>query len=195
MSHPPLPGAPDPLRVVLSTEGRDGDRWRCRVRIQPSGLPVEIAGATLSFVDDEGAPAGPVVVLPVDGSLSEAVTLQARVRGPGRLPPGVLLRLTVFLGGTCEALVWDEAVTQREGFQDFLSGRTALPMGPAPPGRTLSSEEIVALAAAFPWLAEGTALPDAEKAFDAFQEDLLASMDLDDDESVTAEILRMLRDP
>jgi len=180
--------------VSLAIEGREGDRWQSRVRIRPRGVGVDLAGATLCFVDEDGAPSGPVVVLPLDGPLSDDVVLQAGVRGPERLPPGAVLRLTVFLAGTCEALVWDEPVARREGFQDFVAGRTLFAVGPASEGRNLTSEEIERLAAAFPWLAEAEPAPEAGKAFDVFQEDLLASMDLDEDESVTEEILRMLRE-
>jgi hypothetical protein len=188
---PPSP-ASGPLQVSLSIEGRDGDRWRGRVLIQPCGCPVDIDGATLSMVDGDGAPAGPVVVLPVEGLLSEAVALQASVRGPERLPPGATLRLTVFMGGT--SLVWDEPVTRREGFQDYLAGRTQLTPGPLPEGRNLTSEEIERLAGVFPWLAQSAAPSDAGKAFDAFREDLLASLDLDTQEPDTADLLRMLRE-
>ncbi len=192
MSDPPPTGCPDPLQVSLSVEGREADRWRCRVRIHPCGMAGEVAGATLSVVDEGGAPAGPVVVLPVEGVLTETVSLVASVRGPARLPPGAALRLTVFVGGT--TLVWDEPVVRREGFRDFLAGRSVLAPGPFPEGRNLTSEEIDRLAAAFPWLTEADAHADSGSAFEAFQQDLLSSMDLDEEESVTEEILRMLRD-
>ncbi len=192
MPDPSPPETEQPeLHMELALEGREGDRWRVRASISPIDRPVPIDGATVALVDQRNRPLGPAVVLPVAGEISDQADLYASIQGPAQLKPGSLLRCTAFFSGGHDQ-VCVEHVAPTRGFAGHVRGETALvlPEG-EPEGRSLTDEELDALAAAYPDL-----IPEQPSAgaFDEFKDDLLSSMDLDENDSVTEEILRMLKE-
>ena len=179
------------LRMELALEGREGDRWRVRASISPAARPVYIDGATVALVDQHNRPLGPSVVLPVAGEISDQVDLYASIQGPAKLKPGSLLRCTAFFSGGHDQ-VCVEHVTPTRGFAGHVRGETALVLpDDEPEGRSLTDQELEALAAADPEL-----VPEQHStaSYDEFKDDLLASMDLEQNDSVTEEILRMLKE-
>jgi hypothetical protein len=182
----------DPLRIDLALEGSDGDRWRVRVGLRPSEAPVFIDGATVALTDDSGRLLGPAVVLPVAGQIADYVELHTRVQGPGAISAGTQLRCTAFFSSGRDPQIADQDVAPRRGFASWLQGKQALDPGEPPQGRALNDEEIEALRGAWPGLFLAADADDA--AFSVFQEDLLSSMDLDEHDSITEEILRMLKE-
>jgi hypothetical protein len=189
--HDPTPPL-EPLRIDLSLEGQDGERWRVRVGLRPTGDPVHIDGATVAFNDGTGRPLGPAVVLPVAGEIADYVELHARVQGPATMRAGTQLRCTTFFSSGRDPQVAEEGVAPRRGFLAWLRGECALELPPAPEGRALSDDELDVLREAWPGLFEGDVGDDP--AFAVFEEDLLSSMELGEHDSVTEEILRMLRE-
>jgi hypothetical protein len=186
------PDAAQPLHIDLALEGEEGDRWRVRVGLRPSEAPVHIDGATVALSDGTGRQLGPAVVLPVAGEIIDYVELHARVQGPATIRAGTLLRCTAFFSSGRDPQVAEEAVAPRRGFSAWLRGECAMEPSQPVEGRALNDEELVALRDAWPGL-----FPDSDpsdQAFDVFKEDLLGSLDLDENDSVTEEILRMLKE-
>lgn len=182
-----------PLRLDLTLEGEEGERWRVRVGMRPTAAPVHIDGATVSLSEIGGRDLGPAVVLPVAGEIADYVELHARVQGPRPLRAGMSLRATVFFSSGRDPQVAEEPVAPRRGFVAWLRGECAMALPPEVRREALSESALAALREAWPQLVPSpTAEPDS--AFDVFKEDLLASMDLGEHDSVTDEILRMLKE-
>lgn len=186
------PTAAQPLRIDLALEGEDGERWRVRVGLRPNEASVYIDGATVALNDGSGRQLGPAVVLPLAGEIADYVELLARVQGPTTIRAGTQLCCTVFFSSGRDPQVAEEAVAPRRGFTAWLRGECAVEPGKAVEGRALSDEELVALRDAWPGLFPESGSGD--HAFDVFKEDLLESLDLDENDSVTEEILRMLKE-
>ncbi len=195
MSTPPTvePSPPEaPLRIDLALEGEEGERWRVRVGLRPSDGSVYIDGATVALNDGTGRQLGPAVVLPVAGEISDYVELHARVQGPTTIRAGTLLRCTIFFSSGRDPQVAEEPVAPRRGFSAWLRGECVMEASPSIEGRALQDAELEALREHWPGL-----FPDSigeDQAFDVFKEDLLSSLDLDENDSVTEEILRMLKE-
>lgn len=182
----------DPLRIDLTLEGEEGDRWRVRVGMRPSAASVYIDGATVALEDGTGRPLGPAVVLPLAGEVADYVELHTRVQGPPTIRAGTLLRCTVFFSSGRMPQVAEETVAPRRGFPAWLRGECSTDHVSPLEGRALEDHELVALQEAWPGL-----FPDGsgdDQAFDVFKEDLLSSLDLPENDSVTEEILRMLKE-
>jgi hypothetical protein len=182
-----------PLRLELALEGEEGERWRVRVAIRPTEGPVSIDGATVSLCDAGGRDLGPAVVLPVAGEIADFVELHSRVQGPRPLRAGMALRCTVFFTSGREPQVAEEPVAPRRGFPAWLRGGCAMTLPPAVQGAALADSALAALRETWPQVFP-TARDEDGQAFDVFKDDLLASMDLDEHDSVTEEILRMLKE-
>ncbi|MFH1465246.1 MAG: hypothetical protein ABIO70_12745 [Pseudomonadota bacterium] len=182
-----------PLRLELALEGEEGDRWRVRVGMRPTEGSVHIDGATISLCDVGGRELGPSVVLPVAGEIADYVELHSRVQGPRPLRAGMALRCTVFFSSGRDPQVAEEPVAPRRGFPAWLRGECAMVLPPEVKGEALSDAALADLREAWPLLFPETPDEDAQ-AFDVFKDDLLASMDLEEHDSVTEEILRMLRE-
>lgn len=182
-----------PLRLELALEGEEGERWRVRVGMRPTGAPVYIDGATVSLSDSGGRELGPSVVLPVAGEIADYVELHTRVQGPRPLRAGMALRCTVFFCSGREPQVAEEPVAPRRGFPAWLRGECAMAMPPEVQGAPLSDAVLAALREAWPQLVPESADEDGH-AFAVFKDDLLASMDLEEHDSVTDEILRRLKE-
>jgi hypothetical protein len=182
----------DPLRIDLALEGEEGARWRVRVGLRPRGRAVFIDGATVALNDGSGRQLGPAVVLPLAGEIADYVELHTSVQGPPTMRAGTLLCCTIFFSSGRDPQVAEEPVAQRRGFSAWLGGKCAAELETHPEGRALTDEELDALREAWPGLfPDGD---DGDHAFDVFKEDLLASLDLYDNDSVTEEILRMLKE-
>lgn len=193
-SHAQEPVEPcSPLRLDLALEGEEGERWRVRVGMRPTEGSVYIDGATISLCDAGGRELGPAVVLPVAGEIADYVELHSRVQGPRPLRAGMALRCTVFFSSGREPQVAEEPVAPRRGFPAWLRGECALFLPPEVKGEPLSDAALAALREAWPLLFPEARQQD-DQAFDVFKDDLLASMDLEEHDSVTEEILRMLKE-
>ncbi len=185
------PTPTEPLRIDLTLEGEDGERWRVRVGLRPTQGPTHIDGATVALCDGAGRQLGPAVVLPVAGEIADYVELHGRIQGPRPLRPGSVLRCTTFFSSGNDPQVAEEPVVPRRGFSAWMRGECVVELPSVVEGRALTEDEVAALRLAWPDL-----LPEAASqgtAFDVFRDDLLASLDLEEDDSVTEEILRMLK--
>lgn len=178
------------LGIGLAVEGGDGDRWRVRIELSPQdGLPVDLDGITVALVDGRGRPLGSAVVLPISGIVTDVMILRSAVPGPPVLDPGVRVRCTVFRsnGG---APVVVEAVASEGPAGPALPVR-AVPAAPA----GITDDEIEELAREYPWILGGD---DGETgdddAFLAFRNDLLSEAELDEDDPLTEELFRLLRE-
>ena len=83
-------------------------------------------------------------------------------------------------------------VAPHRGFAAWLRGDSAMEAMAPVEGRALTDDELVALREAWPGL-----FPDQDaddRAFDVFKDDLLDSLEIDEHDSVTEEILRMLKE-
>jgi len=189
----PEPTVPDePLRIDLTLEGEEGERWGVRVGLRPTAGSVYIDGATVALNDATGRQLGPAVVLPLAGEISVYVEVHARVQGPTPIRAGTQLRCTVFFSSGREPQVAEESVAPRRGFVAWLRGECAMDRTLPLEGRALQEEELIVLREHWAGL-----FPDgdrADHAFDVFKDDLLSSLDLDENDSVTEEILRMLKE-
>jgi hypothetical protein len=186
------PNSTSPLNIDLTLEGEEGDRWRVRVGLRPGDHPVYVDGATVALNDGTGRQLGPAVVLPLAGEISDYVELRARVQGPPTIRAGTLLRCTIFFSSGRDPQVAEEPVAPRRGFVAWLRGECAMEAVDPVEGRALSDDEIAVLRESWPGL-----FPDHQgddRAFDVFEKDLLDSLDLGEHDSVTEEILRMLRE-
>jgi hypothetical protein len=187
-----IPEPADPLHIDLALEGAEGERWRVRVGLRPRERAVHIDGATVALNDGSGRQLGPAVVLPVAGEIADYVELHSNVQGPPTMRAGTLLRCTIFFSSGRDPQIAEEPVAPRRGFSAWLWGECAVAPELIPEGRALEDEEIEALREAWPGLfPDGSA---GDHAFDVFKEDLLSSLDLDEHDSVTEEILRMLKE-
>jgi len=180
------------LRIELALEGEDGERWRVRVGLRPSQRSVHIDGATVALCDQDGRLLGPAVVLPVVGEISDEVELYTGVQGPHPLRAGSALRCTVFFSSGQQPQEHEVVVVQRRGFSAWLRGESVQEPPMPVEGRALTDGELLAMREAWPQLFP----PDGagDEAFDIFKEDLLDSMEGDEHDSVTEEILRMLKE-
>jgi hypothetical protein len=155
--------------------------------------PVFIDGATVSLCDAGGHDLGPAVVLPVAGEIADYVELHSRVQGPRPLRAGMALRCTVFFSSGGEPQVAEEPVAPRRGFPAWLRGECAMTLPPEVKGEPLSDAAVEALREAWPKIFPAPRSGD-EQAFDVFKDDLLGSLDLEEHDSVTEEILRRLKE-
>ncbi len=183
---------PDPLRIDLDLEGEDGERWRVRVGMRPATASVHIDGATVALWDGTGRQLGPAVVLPVAGEIADYVELHGRVQGPRPLRAGSVLRCTVFFSSGSDPQLTEQPVAPRRGFGAWLRGDCVGELPPKVEGRALTEDEVEALRQAWPDVLP--ALDGNDVAFDVFKDDLLSSLELDEDDSITEEILRMLKE-
>lgn len=195
MTNPPEadPNGPhEPLRIDLTLEGEDGERWRVRVGMRPRGESVYIDGATVALNDGTGRQLGPAVVLPVAGEIADYVEVHAGVQGPPTIRAGTMLCCTIFFSSGRDPQVAEEPVAPRRGFSAWLRGECAMDALPVLEGRALEDDELAALSEEWPGLFPAGSSND--QAFDLFKEDLLSSLDLEENDSVTEEILRMLKE-
>ncbi len=177
--------------VSLTLKGGENGRWQVKVEMYlPDDLRAILEGATIGLLNASGRPLGPAVVIPLENCLNSPV--ETSVRGPERLPPSSILRCTIFIGTTQEPLVVDQRVSKTRGFHGFIMGLSSIEEGPRPKGRGLTEAEQNQMEISFPWLKD---IQQEDLAFDAFKEDILSAMDLDEHDEVTEEILRMLKEP
>lgn len=179
------------LKISLSLEGEEGERWRIRISLTPQNDSVFIDGATVVIVDEFGRPLGPAVVLPVAGQLSDTIVLFANVQGPHPMKTGCKLRCTSFYSGGNTQVV-EETLSTKCGFGTYVLGEHSLmPMvSEDSEWDSVDEEDKKRIEKAFPWLAPCEC---GYSTRDLYEQELLDALG-EEGKSVTEEILRMLKD-
>lgn len=142
----------------LRLEERCNDRVYAAVLLAPTGSAVAIEGVSVQIFHRNGDAAGPRLLLPIAGTLTQPIVTSLELRAhDGVLPSGSVVIGNVWsadghLQATCPTDMWTELETHVRGTRVVRveAGGELRPLRPV---------ERVRLAAVFPWLAKPAVVP------------------------------------